>query len=174
MQWHTVASYSNENFSFKWELPTCPILSLLQLFFGGRKEAKWADLNWMKRSHLNRTLYTVYTIFLSSDILSDDISTNYITQEYGRIRSSMEMGIERAGRELSHWKVEAYVKKCKKNQQFWLRLSISRCDLTILCDLLPIVEDWVNAICLWLRLLNTTSDNPMYHVLGSPPWLSLL
>ena len=40
-------------------------------------------------------------LFLSSDILSDDISTNYITQEYGRIRSSMEMGIERAGGELS-------------------------------------------------------------------------
>ena len=132
----------------------------------GQISIEWNALIWIGH-------YTV-CYFLSSDILSDDISTNYITQEYGRIRSSMEMGIERAGRELSHWKVEAYVKKCKKNQQFWLRLSISRCDLTISCDLLPIVEDWVNALCLWLRLLNTTSDNPMYHVLGSPPWLSLL
>ena len=47
---YTVASYSNENLSFKWELSTCPILSLQSLFF------RWKERGMMGSSHLNRTL----------------------------------------------------------------------------------------------------------------------
>ena len=46
----TVASYSNENFSFKWELPTCPHpLSIAPLFW-------WKERGIKGSSHLNENL----------------------------------------------------------------------------------------------------------------------
>ena len=46
----TVASYSNENFSFKWELPTCPHpLSIAPLF-------RWKESGIKGSSHLNENL----------------------------------------------------------------------------------------------------------------------
>ena len=47
---HTVVSYSNENFSFKWELPAC-------LFLSFKKEGQWREDGCkIGHSHCNETL----------------------------------------------------------------------------------------------------------------------
>ena len=72
----TVVSYSNESFSFKWEWMAyfAPILSLLPLLLGGRKEAsvklsfEWKILIWIGHYSINYLQNNISRIFINRSI----------------------------------------------------------------------------------------------------------
>ena len=63
----TVGSYKSDNFSLKWELPTCSHPPSSNPLFWRKEGAKQAALLLMKNSHFNRTLYAKRHELILSD-----------------------------------------------------------------------------------------------------------